>query len=93
MAEFYQGFVFERDVSAPLTIEGNPVRVECGPGGEGFTVKLPSGEAIEAESLSAVACLYIDKSGDLDRRDRLAGAHLRKLLKGRDSWNQWRHKR
>ena len=91
MAEFYQGFVFERDVSAPLTIEGNPVRVERGPRGKGFTVNLPSGEAIKAASVSAVARRYIDLSGDLDRRNSLARAHLRELLKGRDSWNQWRH--
>ena len=48
MAEFYKGFVFERDVSAPLAIEGNPVRVEPGPGGKRFTVKLPAGEPIDA---------------------------------------------
>ena len=49
MAEFYKGFVFERDVSAPLTIEGNPVPVKPGPRGKGFTATLPSGEAINAD--------------------------------------------
>jgi hypothetical protein len=87
MAEFYKGFVFERDVSAQLTIEGNPVRVERGPR---VTVKLPSGETINAASVSAVARLYIIRSGDLADRNRLAKKHLQELLKGRAAWNGWR---
>jgi len=59
MAEFYKGFVFERNVSAPLTIEGNPLRVTRGPGGSGFTAKLPSGVTINAASVSEVARRYI----------------------------------
>ena len=90
MAEFYEGFVFERNVSAPLTIEGVPVSVKRDPRGKGFTVKLPSGEAINAESVSEAARRYIVGSGDLYHRNRLARAHLRQLLKGKAAWNRWR---
>ena len=90
MAEFYKGFVFERDVSAPLTIEGNPVPLKPGPRGNGFTVKLPSGETINAASVSAVARRYLSRSGALTRRNNLAREHRSRLLKGRASWNRWR---
>jgi hypothetical protein len=92
MAEFYKGFVFERDVSAPLTIEGIRIPVACVLGGSGFTAKLPSGETISAASVSALARLYIVRSGDLARRNRLAEKHFQELRmrKDKDDWSQWR---
>ena len=90
MAEFYKGFVFERDVSAPLTIEGNPIHVIRRPREKGLRIKLPSGEIITARSVSKLARRYIRQSGVLTRRNCLAKEHLAKLRKGKASWNRWR---
>ena len=93
MAEFYKGFVFELDVSDELTIEGNPIPVKPRPGKTNYyDVKLPSGKTIGAASKSRLARRYINRSGDLARRNRLARKHLRELSKGRASWNRWRRK-
>ena len=57
MAEFHQGFVFERGVSARLTIEGNPIDVKEAQKGNGVTAALPSGKKIKAETDSELAKL------------------------------------
>jgi uncharacterized protein YjbI with pentapeptide repeats len=92
MAEFHRGFVFERDRTAPLTIEGNPIPFKRAPGGRGFIAMLPppSRKAITGSSISALARRYIDRSDDLVQRQRVTQTHLHELSLGRASWNRWR---
>ena len=62
MAGFCRGFAFERDVSAPLTIEGNPI-----PGFEstshGASAQLPSGETVSAASDGELVEVYLERTG------------------------------
>src|SRR5262245_15867293 len=89
MADFAEGFVFETGVSAPLTIEGNPIegfRRE----GDGGSVRLSRNRTIRADTLKELVARYVKRTGLLRRRDKTTRSHLRELRKGRKSWNQWR---
>jgi len=93
MAEFYKGFVFELDVVHRLTIEGNQIDARNRSSGKGVTVRLPSGKRIVARTMSDLARLYIDSSGEVERREETRRAHLRILRRGREAWNSWRRRR
>lgn len=89
MADFCKGFVFERDVTAPLTIEGFEVKgfKETADGASGY---LPSGELITAPSVEKLVECYVVRTGALKRREDVKTEHLRELHKGKEAWNQWR---
>jgi hypothetical protein len=89
MADFCRGFVFERDVTAPLTIEGLEVKgfKETADGASGY---LPSGELITAPSVEKLVECYVARTGALKRREDVRTEHLRELHKGKEAWNQWR---
>jgi hypothetical protein len=93
MATFYKGFVYETGVSADLTIEGLPIVVEPAESSRVRTT-LPAGTrtevaSIEAESVEALACAYIDEVL-LPERDRKRAEHLAILNEGVPTWNEWR---
>jgi len=89
MADFSLGFVFETDVSASLTIEGNPVerfkRTKTG-----VSVRLSRARVIRADTLEELVALYVKRTGILRRRNEVTRRHLRELRKGRQNWNRWR---
>ena len=91
MADFSEGFVFETDVSAPLTIEGNPVkgfrRTRTG-----VSVRLSRARTIRADTLKELVARYVKRTGLLRRRDRTTRSHLQELRRGRESWNRWRRR-
>ncbi|HEX2474411.1 MAG TPA: pentapeptide repeat-containing protein [Lacipirellulaceae bacterium] len=89
MAEFCRGFVYEYDVSARLTIEGNKIPLK-GPRNGWLAAKLPSGEMIKSRSRTEIVRKYIRRSGMLAARNREKQTHLEELRKGRRSWNAWR---
>jgi uncharacterized protein YjbI with pentapeptide repeats len=89
MAGFRRGFVFECDVSAPLTIEGRPIELIRAKGRR-FTARLPSGKEVEGTSIEDLVDRYIVRSGALAARQRMKKRQLRTLRRGRVAWNEWR---
>ena len=89
MADFAEGFAFETGVSAPLTIEGNPVkgfkRTKTG-----VSVRLSRARTIRADTLEDLVARYVKRTGLLRHRDKTTRSHLQELRKGRKSWNRWR---
>jgi uncharacterized protein YjbI with pentapeptide repeats len=75
MATFYKGFVYEAGLSAGLTIEGIPPRVETA--------------SHEAEPVDVFARRYIDEVL-VCGRDRVRAEHLAILNQGVPVWNRWR---
>ena len=85
MACFYKGFVFEYEVSGPLTVEGRPVAVERPHRKGAARTKPPS-----PQSLEQFARCHIDEAL-LDQRKRNTRAYLSVLLNGgAEAWNQFR---
>jgi uncharacterized protein YjbI with pentapeptide repeats len=89
MAFFYRGFVYERDVSAPLTIEGRPIELTSAKRGH-YAALLPSGRKIQATSIAKLVDAYIRKSGALAERDRMTKSQVKRLCRGKKVWNSWR---
>ena len=89
MAYFRCGFVYERDVSARLTIEGRPIEL-IPRKGRRFAARLPSKKTIEANKLRDLVDSYVEKSGALANRKKTSDSQMAKLATGRDAWNKWR---
>ena len=89
MACFHSGFVYERDVSARLTIEGRPIEL-IPRKGRRFAARLPSKKTIEASKLRDLVDSYVEKSGALANRKKTSDSQMAKLATGRDAWNKWR---
>lgn len=89
MADFLEGFAYELGVSAPLTIEGNPVR-GFRQTRTGASARLPSGKVITAKTVEQLVERYVKRTRILDRRVATTAEHLKHLRKGRKHWNQWR---
>jgi len=89
MAYFRDGFVYERHVSAPLTIEGRPVEL-IRPRARRFAARLPNGGSVEADTIHELVGGFIKESGAFPERTTTMGQHLKKLAGGKDAWNKWR---
>jgi hypothetical protein len=89
MAYFHSGFVYERDVSAPLTIEGRPIEL-IRPKARRFAARLPCGDTVEADTLHDLVGSYVTKSGALAKRKDTIKSQRERLAGGKDVWNKWR---
>jgi uncharacterized protein YjbI with pentapeptide repeats len=89
MAEFCKGFVYERDVSAPLTIEGITVK-RFKASNRRVSGQLPTGRMIRADSVSEFVELYLRGTRAFKRREAARALHLKHLHKGRKAWSNWR---
>jgi uncharacterized protein YjbI with pentapeptide repeats len=88
MARFRDGFTYERNVSASLTIEGQPIQLI--PKARGFAARLPRGGSVEAETIDELVHNFVTKSGALAERIRTKAEHLKQLANGKLAWNAWR---
>jgi len=90
MADFHRGFVYERDVSARLTIEGRPIEL-IRPKARRYAARLPCGEdTVEEDTLDDLVESYVRKSGALANRIRKRNRQTKRLAEGKDAWNKWR---
>lgn len=86
MACFYNGFVYECGVSAPLTIDGLPVSLR------NAKKDLRSrATRLSPAQIRKFARRRIDALARA-HRDPHRAAHLKELRKGVDSWNRWRRR-
>ena len=90
MAAFRNGFVYERDVLVPLSIEGRPIELILPSRLRQCAARLPDGGAVEADTIDELVGEYVRASGALAARDRTVKEHLNELAKGKEAWNAWR---
>jgi uncharacterized protein YjbI with pentapeptide repeats len=89
MAHFHSGFVYECDVTAPLTIEGRPVEL-IPPRARRFAARLPGKGSVEADTIHELVGGYITESGALAGRIKTTNEQLKHVAEGKVAWNSWR---
>ena len=92
MADFSEGFVFETDVTAPLTIEGNPIKGFRRSASGAVSIRLSRTQTLRSETVKGLVADYVKRTRRLSRRLATRAQHLRQLQKGRKSWNDWRRR-
>jgi hypothetical protein len=88
MARFRDGFTYECNVSAPLTIEGQPIQLLQT--ARRFAARLPRGGSVEADTIDELVHNFVTQSGALAERTRTRTEHLKQLANGKLAWNTWR---
>jgi Pentapeptide repeats (8 copies) len=89
MAYFHKGFVYEFNVSAPLTIEGRPIELIT-PNVRRPAARLTNGGTVEEDLLHDLVRSYVKESGALAVRTQRTKKQLKKLAQGKVAWNTWR---
>lgn len=91
MADFAEGFAFEEDRLAPLTIEGVKVEGFRRPSGGNPEFLAPwAGEIITGRTVKEFVEQYVRRTGALQARESTKAEHLQYVRDGKNTWNEWR---
>jgi hypothetical protein len=92
MADFAQGFAYEEDRLAPLTIEGIKVEGFTRPrdGIPEYQAPYAANEIITGKTIREFVERYVARAGALEAREKTKAEHLQYLRDGKAKWNEWR---